>query len=676
MRPPTSHSAKRVGSLREFVRLCDSYDSISLDVFDTLVHRVHRDPELIKPRVAHFVSLLLSSEGIKHEPQRINKLRRQIEWHLCHSRWKSGQDPEATLTEIAEGLFRTHGAENYKELAQKWLSYEHEAENAWIGTTQEVIESLKSLRRSGKKIFFVSDMYLDEHLVRSILANKGLLELADGLYVSGNRQAGKYSGRLFRLLASEHNIDLTRHIHIGDSMRSDVEGPRLVGAMPVWLMGLRPDERVSGAFAQTLKSWLSRRRELAGKSIGYRVGFELIGPSFWGYVSHLLDQAVREGGSTIVFLAREGDLYMRMAEVVWNSTPRYRSFKKPEFRYGLLSRRLCAPSALRALGQFELQLAELRTKPLNLNNIVETFDLESSKVEAFAAPHLLSMHEPLDRWDPRLKNLLDDQGFQSYCRGHGHARRRLLAEYLAGLGVHRDSGTVLFSDAGWSGTIQYLISQSFKGEPALPRIVGVYFGMHWNNLYDFDSGDNIIMPGYFVDSRQDAALANEFQPLKPILEVSATASHGSAISLRRNEHGLVEAVLAPPYESFEDGRADIQAGVWDFTNAFAPTYELYEWPPAEMKAELMQAWRQRMFCPDRQTARALGRLTQSVDWGSIKHVTLVPQGVSVLSWLRPGKLREQIRRSIWPAAAMKMAGVSPRQYHWIARIASRLRRSV
>lgn len=75
----------------------------------------------------------------------------------------------------------------------------------------------------GKKIVFVSDMYLTEDIMRDILMSKGITEF-DGLYTSCSRGCGKQDGSLLRCMTNDLGVDPQKTVHIGDNRNADMGG--------------------------------------------------------------------------------------------------------------------------------------------------------------------------------------------------------------------------------------------------------------------------------------------------------------------------------------------------------------------------------------------------------------------------------------------------------------------
>lgn len=328
---------------------------------------------------------------------------------------------------------------------------------------------------------------------------------------------------------------------------------------------------------------------------------------------------------------------------------------------------------MHGFSESEVSITRVRVPGLNMLRFCQTFRLPEDEVRYFAWKHFIRMEEMLRPKDLRLLNLMEDEEFQSYCAKHGEHHRSILREYLASIGMTEDAGTVVLCDMGWSGTMQHLIKQAFQFE-SMPKVVGSYFGMHWNNVYNFSSPESRIKPGFILDSRQDHETAFAFQPLKPLLEIAATARHGSTSHYERQPNGQVDPILAPPKERFDDGRIDIQDGLRDFVSKFVEVYALYEWPPHMMKPFALKQMIDQLLTPSREVALTVGKLTQSVDWGSGDYVTIVPQNASPKDLLRPKRFRRYMGEAIWPVGALRKMGLTQKQYGLILKTLAGIRK--
>ncbi len=83
-----------------------------------------------------------------------------------------------------------------------------------------VLDAVQQLRRQGKKLYYISDMYLPQTQIDAMLRRCGYPAFDGGL-VSSTYGVQKRSGKLFRQFLHETELDTRRVLFIGDSWRAD-----------------------------------------------------------------------------------------------------------------------------------------------------------------------------------------------------------------------------------------------------------------------------------------------------------------------------------------------------------------------------------------------------------------------------------------------------------------------
>lgn len=94
---------------------------------------------------------------------------------------------------------------------------------------------MSSAYKKGKRVLLISDMYLPETVIVSMLQRCGINDY-EKLYVSNTYGENKLSGKLFQIACKDWQIDLKSMIHIGDSIKADMIGAHKAG-IHVWLVG-------------------------------------------------------------------------------------------------------------------------------------------------------------------------------------------------------------------------------------------------------------------------------------------------------------------------------------------------------------------------------------------------------------------------------------------------------
>ena len=133
---------------------------------------------------------------------------------------RAAKDGEVTLAEIYARPCLA-GYDTAQECA---------AELAACVPYRPVLDAVQQLRRQGKKLYYISDMYLPQTQIDAMLRRCGYPAFDGGL-VSSTYGVQKRSGKLFRQFLHETELDARRVLFIGDSWRADVAGAALATAI-------------------------------------------------------------------------------------------------------------------------------------------------------------------------------------------------------------------------------------------------------------------------------------------------------------------------------------------------------------------------------------------------------------------------------------------------------------
>jgi putative hydrolase of the HAD superfamily len=96
----------------------------------------------------------------------------------------------------------------------------------------EVLPTLKDLRHRGLELGIVSNF--DSRLFK-VLKGLGLAEVFDTVTISSLAHAAKPSPKIFEAALEQHAVDPGEAMHVGDSVRDDVEGATKAGLAAVLL---------------------------------------------------------------------------------------------------------------------------------------------------------------------------------------------------------------------------------------------------------------------------------------------------------------------------------------------------------------------------------------------------------------------------------------------------------
>jgi len=97
---------------------------------------------------------------------------------------------------------------------------------------EDVAPTLNGLKRSGVRLGVISNF--DSRLF-DVLRNCGLDQFFDSVHISTQVGAAKPDPAIFQAALSHHAIEPHQAVHVGDSLREDVEGAQAAGIKPILL---------------------------------------------------------------------------------------------------------------------------------------------------------------------------------------------------------------------------------------------------------------------------------------------------------------------------------------------------------------------------------------------------------------------------------------------------------
>lgn len=660
-------AARKIFSLRDILKLPElaSYETISFDMFDTLVFRKVDPPEIIHRHVAQYIAGLMVQEGLwnAHHDHVLN-VRYDKERELRHREFQGGGDYECCMTDL---IFETLTALGGKEFAERYAdqvkAYEMKSELAVLYSNPEALDTLKALKEQGKKVVIVSDMYLELDQLHKILEQCGLLSWIDEVYVSNQYGLCKGSGRLFEQLLADKVLD-DKTLHTGDNYVSDYKMPREKGVSAVWYVSKTNDKRrkkirssiEQGSLTEFMESLLGPDSE--SNDPLYRIGKRLVGPLFTLYLENMIQTARERKVDEIFFLAREGYLFIRMYEQL-KKMRKYETADLPEGKYTYISRLSSSLPSVYRFGFREVRMGLWKISQKGLHSILSTFNLKPETFELFAKDYgFYNMKEPI--WDPyndiRLHNFIDDYRVQELIHVQKEEERELLHDYFEQLGFFGADKKCIFVDIGWSGTIQHNITRAFISEEDFPTLYGVYFGRNVDHHLRYLHHPKMVFEaGFAFDFEKPSVAESDYiMDFPQLFEQAATAPHGSTIGYRREADGTVVPVLkgeADADHSHEKEQADvirrIQAGIMAFVTEYCEVNDFLPVDPIRARELVLKDVIEFIKHPRLEDVRAIEQLYHSEDWGTSNMLKIVSPHVSTRSVFRPKLVKREVRESFW-----------------------------
>jgi predicted HAD superfamily hydrolase len=191
----------------------------SFDVFDTVLTRTVCPPS----SVFLLVGARLREEGlITSSPESFGRARLQAE-HVA----SSNRRRHARLSEIYQEFVSVFAIS--EDRIPKFVECELTVESELIRPVPGMAARIAREKEQGRRIVFVSDMYLPSDFLIRMLDRFGLWSRDARCYVSSEHGHSKASGQLFRTLLSDLGARPSDLHHVGNDPTADVRGARRAG---------------------------------------------------------------------------------------------------------------------------------------------------------------------------------------------------------------------------------------------------------------------------------------------------------------------------------------------------------------------------------------------------------------------------------------------------------------
>lgn len=230
--------------LRQFeaISLSPEVKVVSVDIFDTILFRTTM-PEYVKFwKIAREQSRLITGlkGGEKITPRALLLARTYSARIRYRTRPMIKNAREATYAEILGLVYRwlqmslvefNHNEATFVAKAKK---LEIDIETDDLHLNEQLAGILKLMRKRGKKIIGISDIYFSSQFIGALISRTGGEGLLDNIYASSEFGYGKASGALFDQILALEKIKPQEMAHIGDNYHSDFVVPSERGIQAVY----------------------------------------------------------------------------------------------------------------------------------------------------------------------------------------------------------------------------------------------------------------------------------------------------------------------------------------------------------------------------------------------------------------------------------------------------------
>ena len=521
----------------------NGYTVLSLDVFDTAIVRLVDNPLDIFSVVER--DYLRTNPGLA--PFDFRQERILAEKRAGLSAWQHRRSEDPTLDDIYAAMALPSG----------WVR--HEVRDLEINAERDltradpVVQEIYSTAiRLGLMVVFISDMYLPEEVINTILTNNGY-QLHSGLFVSGCRGVTKRSGRLFDLVEARLGVDSKRMLHIGDNYFADVAVARDRGwRAEHWprSLGHRSGGTEAGSIDASIRSGLVRadraKPERVDKELRLwdRLGYDVAGPLFFGFVQWIAEQAETSGREHLFFLARDGWILKQLYERLNPAVPA---------SYLYASRRCLGLPAITCMNDAALDFLTSHAHcELSVSEYLHRVGLSPDEHGTLIRSAGFASASDVVRNPEDFKQLRTVfRALETEVLRRAWSERTRLEAYFAQAGL-LSSQRVGIVDLGWKGSLQRSLSATLEDMPGRPRdLVGYYLGTISDAAAVADDGHDLR--GFLMNFDEPECWSRLVYASVGLLEFLHSAPHGSVVSFTDSEGGIVPVMA--PHDLSDEARA-------------------------------------------------------------------------------------------------------------------------
>lgn len=636
---------------------------VSFDIFDTAILRAVMHPVDVFLQVALEYGLA-DPAGFSRQRIAAEKEARDRAWRACGA-------TEITLANIYEVLAEIAGFDS--EESASVLATERQVERRQCRRNPAIGDFFDAAQRQGKRVGFISDMYLDEALIREILADAGYVDY-DFFYLSCQQGLTKATGKLFALALADFGVSAAQVLHVGDNREADVKRAQAAGMQSIYYekcgtrllgdkrlatrLGLSQTavattcaaDKAGEAFFSSVWHGLAAAHKHQHRSGGegpeafwQDLGYLYVGPLLLGFSLWLAESLRSNQTERVYFLARDGHVMKRVYDRLHRA-----GWADAEAHYLYASRRALNVPAIERIDDESSDFLVSGTSRLTVGQFLSRVGLDPVELsdEIAAAGFSDAQHRVLSGEDyGRLRALF--RHAEPKLLRNTEQERAALAEYFANEGL-LSPGQWAIADIGWHGSLQQSLERLCQRFGGQGRVPGYYLGTFAGAQRHIERGAQ--HRGYLCELGQPTEMLQVIRASVEVFEWIFSAPHGSVVRLEKQSDGV-----NPVFENaaFERER-QITAGLMQNSAlAFVDDFlSLWARPvPCQLPPQLVVcALAGLLHAPTRREATLLGNLPHVEGFGDVQVSRPIARpGHSLLNPFRLKHLADQYRGAFWRA---------------------------
>lgn len=515
----------------------------SFDIFDTLLYRRTGMPETVFDLMAANWSRCFGLSA----PVEFAQTRGTAEHRAQERHNRDTVSMEEIYDEVCPALGKDQPS------ADKLIAFEMETERSVLQPSKRGREMLSKARRDGRSVIFLSDTYLPEDFLLSVLSSFSLVGAGDRLYASSARGASKASGGLYHLVQKDLGMSADSFLHIGNSEKVDVALAKKAGwhsmrlddvdwtrrEQLLWYLANTTGNLSRTVHAAARNARLNVQESGAGinETVAATLGSSVAGPILVAYAQWVLEQARDQGLQELFFLSRDAQVIYEVCRILAASSRQ----PGPALTYVYGSRQVWAFYALKSLPESrrgEFFADGLAFSAESLQDCAALLDLaDDAEIQSLIVSTAIKAGVTPDRQE-RLsfyRSIAEDPALGKPLGAKLDERAGAYRSYLEQLPVERGTNVGVV-DIGWSGMWTEIVGSMFR-ELGVSSVQGFQMGRFRKNSPSW----NVPVRCFLFDETEIRTSSGMPKWLVPLLEAFCGADHGRIVRMEK-ENGAIKPV--------------------------------------------------------------------------------------------------------------------------------------
>ncbi len=508
---------------------------VLFDIFDTIVSRKVQ-PEYVKKIWAN---QLIKFFKLELDATNLYNLRNKIEIDLGNENLTLGNDCEITYESIIKRLYDSLNIViPYKNFLKGCEQIEINIESKVLVLNDDIMKEIIKLKKEGKKINCVSDMYLSKKMLEEIFENLGIKNKFDNIFVSCEYLKNKKTGKLYDIVLKKLNAKPEECIMVGDNYHSDYEIPKQKGIKSVHLNRSENYEfyehYLNTHSPKVVYDNIDNLAKINNDNFEHSIF------SLYNFIEKLYFELLSKNAKEVFFLSREGEYLKKLFDFYCDNI----YGEKINSHYLYVSRKATYLPSLKQIEDEDFSSLLNQYSYITIVEFLKSLNFEKEEIKQIIDSYKKDCNLLLDKfisdksYKKQLENIITEdvnkkipnfiksgslkvlKNNELFKKIYEKNRTEQKSNFIEYIKQKTKNKLIYVVDIGWNGSIQNNI-QNILGD--FYTIEGFYFGMNRRN-----KKEKIKKYGLMFTTEPKNKEFDLYNQNRSLYEIILGASHGSA----------------------------------------------------------------------------------------------------------------------------------------------------